>query len=170
MRQGKRTQRYRKWTKLTLVCDNASHLIAGAVVSIGPSNDSSYLPPAVTQAVEYRPIYRLLADGAYDAEPHHRLCREQLDIHSTVIPVNDRGRTVEPAAPYRRQMKRRFPKRIYRQRWQAESVMSRLKRRLGYALRSRRHDTRANECLIRVLTYNLMILYLIVKYGFYRAQ
>jgi len=50
-------------------------------------------------------------------------------------------------------------KRKYRQRWQVESVVSRLKRRLGYASRARRNETRATECLVRVLAYNLMILY-----------
>jgi len=53
-------------------------------------------------------------------------------------------------------MKRRFPEGKYRQRWQVESVVSRLKRRLGYALRARRNETRATEYLVRVLTYNLL--------------
>jgi len=91
IRQGKRTKRYRRWTKLTIVCHNASHLIAGAVVSVGPSSDSPYLPQAVRQAAKNLLIDRLLGDTGYDAEENHKFCRQELGIRSTVIPVNDRN-------------------------------------------------------------------------------
>ncbi len=167
MRQGKRTQRYRRWTKLTIVCHNASHLIAGGIVSTGPSNDCPYLMPAVTQATENLPIDRLLADAGYDAEANHRFCRQYLGIRSTVIAVNDRyHKQGELTGHYRRQMKKNFPKRKYCQRWQVESVMSRMKRRLGYALRGRTDESRSAECALRVLTYNLMLLYLLFTKNF----
>jgi hypothetical protein len=175
LRQGKHTQQYRRWTKLTIVCHNASHLIAGSIVSTGPSNDCPYLAPAVSQAVMNLPIERLLADAGYDAEANHKFCRQKLDIRSTIIPVNERGRKKgELAGHYRNQMKNNFPKRKFGQRWQVESVMSRMKRRLGYALRGRTNESRNTECGLRVLTYNLMLLYLffykglLIK-GFYRA-
>jgi len=159
IRQGKRTKRYRRWTKLTVVCHNASHLIAGAVVSIGPGTDSPYLPEAATQAVRNMPIDELLADCGYDAEANHRLCREKLGIRSTVIAINQRNRKAgRLKGRYRRQMAERFPKHQHNQRWQVESVVSRMKRRLGYALRARTDRSRATECLTRVLTYNLMLL------------
>jgi IS4 transposase len=164
MRQGKRTHRYRSWTKLTIVCHNFSHLIPAAVVSVGPDNDAPYFTPALRQAMEHLPIDRLLGDAAYDSEEHHRLCRQDLGIRFTAIPINDRGRPGLPSTRYRRQMAQRFPKRRYRQRWQVESVFSRMKRRLGSALRSRRNESRGIECLFRVLTYNLMIL-LFTCYG-----
>lgn len=164
MRQGKRTSRYRRWTKLTVVGDNSSHLIAGATVSLGPSNDSPYLAQTVTEAVEHLPIYRLLGDSGYDSEPNHQLCREQLGIGSTVIAYNNRRNSSGVVrGRYRRQMKNRFPKRKYRQRWQVESIFSRFKRRLGHFLRSRSDQGRGIECLFKVLTYNLMILYLLFK-------
>lgn len=164
IRQGKRTQKYRKWTKLTVVCHNRSHLIAGSLVGVGPSNDSPYLPAAVRQAVQHLSIDRLLADAGYDAETNHKLCREDLGIRSTVIPVNDRNtKTGMTSGRYRNQMKCSFPRREFRQRWQVESVFSRIKRRLGYALRAHKEETRETECQFRVLTYNLMILYLLFK-------
>lgn len=167
MRQGKRTQRYRRWTKLTIVCHNASHLIAASIVSNGPSNDCPYLIPAVAQAAENLSIDRLLADAGYDAESNHRFCRRQLDIRSTVIPINDRHRKKgQIQGHYRNQMKNNFPKRKFHQRWQVESVMSRMKRRLGYALRGRADESRSTECGMRVLTYNLMLLYLLFSKNF----
>lgn len=162
MRQCKRTRQYRRWTKLTIVCENNGHLIAGATVSKGPNNDAPFLPGAVHQATEWVSIHRLLADCGYDSENNHRYCREILGIPSTVIAVNDRYYKGGPLqGRYRRQMKTHFPKRKYRQRWQVESVFSRFKRRLGYALRSHSEAARKVECLVRVLTYNLMILYLL---------
>jgi hypothetical protein len=168
MRQGKRTQKYRRWTKLTIVCEHGSHLIAGATVSLGPNNDAVWLPETTDQAVEQIPIYRLLADCGYDSEKNHQYCREELGIASTVIAINDRYYKGGPLrGRYRRQMKERFPKQKYKQRWQVESVFSRFKRRLGYALRSQSHTARKVECLVRVLTYNLMILYLLFTKSLY---
>jgi hypothetical protein len=55
-------------------------------------------------------------------------------------------------------MKRRFFRKVYGQRWQAESVFSRYKRRLGSALTATSWMGQKREAYLRVLTYNLMIL------------
>jgi len=158
-RKGLRTEKYRRWTKLTAVCENQSYLIASAVVSAGPSTDCHYLEPAVEQAVRQVSIDTLLADSGYDAEYNHQLCREKFGIRSTVIPVNDRnlkyGRT---SGQHRRRMKQRFAACSYRKRWHIESVFSRFKRRLGNSLTARKNESRICECLLKVLTYNLMIV------------
>jgi transposase len=106
---------------------------------------------------------RLLADAAYDAEHNHLLCRQELGIRSTVIPLNERGGYGPPKTKYRAQMSRRFSRSIYGQRWQVESAISRNKRLLGSAVRACTHKTQAQECLVRVLTHNLMILRLSPK-------
>jgi hypothetical protein len=53
-----------------------------------------------------------------------------------------------------------------RQFFKIESIFSRFKRRPGYALTARSSKTRTVECLLRVLTYNLMIFYLLFKKSF----
>jgi hypothetical protein len=58
---------------------------------------------------------------------------------------------------FQRRGKRRG-RRLYGQRWQAESVFSRSKRRLGSALRARQWPNQKKEILLRVLTHNLLIL------------
>jgi transposase len=55
-------------------------------------------------------------------------------------------------------MKRRFCKHVYKQRVHVESSFSQDKRVLGSALRSRSEARRMQECLLRVLTHDLMIL------------
>lgn len=163
-RKSRRTNKYRKWTKLTAVCDNHSHLIASAVISTGPSTDCHYLRPAVTQAVKNISIGTLLADSGYDAEYNHRLCREEFGIRSTVIQINNRGlKYGRISGKHRRCMQQRFPVASYRKRWQVESVFSRFKRRLGGALTARTNESRTAECLLRVLTYNLMIVLFTLK-------
>jgi hypothetical protein len=158
----------KKWPKLTLVAHTASHLIVSSVLSTGPSQDAPLFEPAMLRASWNLPegIDRLLADGGYDSEANHRVAREGLGIRSTVINLNRRGKGVgrKPSprkwarTRYRRQMYRRFHRRKYRQRWQAESVISRFKRRLGSALRGRSGQSRERESDLRVFTHNLMIL------------
>jgi hypothetical protein len=152
---------------LAVACHTQSHLIAAAEVTVGPTNESPLFDHLAGEAGQHAVWDRLLADAAYDAEDHHATARELYGIRATVIPLNRRnhGRK-KPRTKYRRQMVRRFRKRpkgsrhkrVYGQRWQAESVFSRNKRLLGAALRNRSDESRERECLLRVLTHNLMLL------------
>ena len=102
-------RRRRHWPKLTAVADVATHLIAGAVVTRGPTQDSPQFPAAVRQAARRLAPTTLLGDAGYDAEHNHRLCRA-LGITTSVIALNARnmGRRW-PLAPERRALRRRFP-------------------------------------------------------------
>lgn len=108
----------------------------------------------------------MLADAAFDSEAHHAFARDELGIRSSVIPINTRGHPGPPGGAYRRQMARRFvpkpegsrSKRVYGQRWAVEGAFSRHKRRLGSALGGKSDSSRRSECLLRVLTHNVMLL------------
>ena len=147
------------WPKLTAACHTGSHLLLGAVVTRGPAQDSPQFPAVVRQARRRVRIGRVLGDAAYDAEHNHALCRERLGVAETLFRLNPRNTGRKwPKTPYRRAMKRGFPKAVYNQRWQVESAFSRHKRLLGPFLRARSLRSQRAECLIRVLTHNLMIL------------
>jgi hypothetical protein len=157
----------RRFTLLAVACHTGSHLIAAAEVAVGPTNESPFFDDLVGEAGQHALWDRLLADAAYDAEDNHAAARDVFAVRSTVIPLNRRGHGRRwPRTKYRRQMVRRFrqkPKgsrhrRVYGQRWQAESVFSRNKRLLGAALRGCSDESRERECLLRVLTHNLMLL------------
>jgi DDE family transposase len=149
----------RLWTKLTVACHTQSHLFTAATVTVGPANDSPQFRPAMHQASLAVTWDRVLADAAFDSEASHRLCREDLGVRATVIPINRRSQGRKwPKTRYRRQMKKRFPKRKAGQRWQVESAFSRHKRLLGSALRARSEAARQRECYLRVLIHNVMIL------------
>ncbi|MGH2541597.1 MAG: transposase [Ardenticatenaceae bacterium] len=158
-RAGQKRYSRHDWPKLTVVCHTQSHLLAGAVASRGPSQDSPEFFPAVCQAGLQFGWHRLLGDAGYDAEHNHQLCRDVLGMKSSLIALNKRGTGRKwPKTKYRRQMKRTANRQGYGQRWQVESAISRNKRLLGSALRSRSNQAQASECLFRVLTHNLMIL------------
>lgn len=154
------------WAKLTAAVDTASHFLAGATVTAGPSNDSPQFRPVMAQASLAIDWDRVLADAAFDTEAHHAYARGELGIRSSVIPINPRGNSGPPGGVYRSQMPRRFrPKpdgsrhrRVFGQRWQAESAFSRHKRRLGSSLSGKSDGSRERECRLRVLTHNLMLL------------
>jgi Transposase DDE domain len=157
-RCGRADSTHAAWPKLTAVFHTASQLIVGAVAARGPSQDSPDFPDAVRQAAANLRPRRLLADKGYDAEHNHVLCRQELGIRSTVIPLNPRNAPGPPKGRYRRMMHDRFPSRKYRHRAQAESGFSRHKRRLGSALTARSELNQFKELLIRTLTHNVMIL------------
>ena len=145
-------------SKLTVVCDTRTHLIAACRVRQGPAYDFRDLPQVLADAHQHVRFGQILADSGYDSEANHCFCRETLGIRSTVIACNRRGRAALPTGKYRRQRVQRFARKAYGNRWQGESVFSRNKRLFGSALRARSVATRKQECYIRVLTHNLMIL------------
>jgi hypothetical protein len=158
-RQGKRTDHYTDWPKVTAICETQTHLFFACIVTRGPNNDAPHFRPALLQADRYVHFDRILGDAGFDAEPNHRLAREELGIRSTVIPINPRrGVGESPQGKYRSQMARCFPCRLYHNRLQIESNFSRHKRLLGSALRSRSRWSRVRECYLRILTHNAMIL------------
>jgi len=162
MRRGEAKRpgrRRRAWPKLTAVVHTRSHLILGAVTGTGPTQDSPDFAPAMRQAAALVALDTALADAGYDAEHNHRLCREELGMRRSVIALNPRntGRRW-PKTPYRRAMRRRFPRALYHQRWHAESGFSQHKRRLGSALTARSTAAQRRELALRVLTHNLMLL------------
>jgi len=162
MRRGeakRRGRRKRAWPKLTAVLHTHSHLLLGAVTGTGPTQDSPAFAPALRQAAALLALDTVVADAAYDAEHNHRLCRETLGIRQSLIPLNPRntGRRW-PLTPYRRALRRHFPRAEYNQRWHVESGFSRHKRRLGSALTARSTPAQRRELALRVLVHNCMIL------------
>ncbi len=54
-------------------------------------------------------------------------------------------------------MKRRFNRRMYRQRWQVETVFGSIKRRQGSAVGGRSYWSRCRDLWLKVLTHNIML-------------
>lgn len=162
---GRRT-RQKHGPKPTVVADTATHRVLAADVGRAPTQDAPHLIPAVRAAVARAPIDTVFADAGYDSEANHATCRQELGVRRTVIALNGRGSRKWPRAKYRRQTVKRFRKerkgarhrRVYGQRWQAESVSSRLKRRLGAATAAVTRANQQTEILLKVVVHNIMLL------------
>lgn len=158
-RRGRRRgRRSPTWPKLTILVHTGSHLVAAAIPSRGPCVDHLEYVPALAEALQHLPLDLLLADAGYDAEHSHVWGREFFGISRTLVALNRRHAPLPPKTQYRREIHFDLPKDLYGQRWQAESAISRHKRRLGSSLRTRSDSRQANELRLRFLTHNLMIL------------
>lgn len=162
LRAGHKRYWMRKWPKLTAVYDLSTHLALAIHVCVGPCQDSPQFAPAIRGAAQRQKLSLVLADKGYDSEKNHEICREELRIPHTIIPVRRKSKLSPtrswPTTPYRREMKRVANREGYGQRWQAESAFSGLKRLLGSALRARTWAAQRAEISVRVLTHNCMIL------------
>jgi hypothetical protein len=152
-----------RYPKLSTVGDTATHLILGGVTDRGPKPDLVEGRATVEEALSHQLLGTLLGDLGYEAEYFHRFCREQRGIRS-IIPTRDRGRPRADGQPrpvrgrYRQLMKFHFPKVLYGQRWQGETIFSMLKRNYGSALRARGFHSQNREIRLRILTHDLGIL------------
>ena len=150
--------RQRGWPKLEAVVHTHSHLIIGAVPGVGPSQDSSYVSPAMRQTLDFLEVDPALADPGYDAEHNHRLDRAELGVRRTMIRPDRRNTGSRwPRTPYRRAMRRRFERELYDQRWQTERGFSQHKRHLGLARTARRDDAQGGGLVLCVIAHSLVL-------------
>jgi hypothetical protein len=120
---------YGYYPKLTVVCDCRNHLILAVKTTRGPCPDMATLIPTLQTLTARITIGTLLADAGYDSEQNHVYARDYRKI-LTIIPARAGRRTKNlPRTKYRRQMKERFNKTVYKQRSQVETVFSMLKQR-----------------------------------------
>jgi hypothetical protein len=81
--------------------------------------------------------------------------REDLGLGSIIPPVTGRPAHGLTQHPYRRQLQLAFPRKLYGQRWKAETLISVVKRRLGGAVTARRYWQQVRQTWLRGVTYNL---------------
>jgi hypothetical protein len=159
---------YKRFPKLSIVCDCSNHLILSAIMTRGPSVDINQFRETLKPAAERVQIETILADAGYDSEANHQYAREVYQIHTTIPARGGRPTSKLPKTLYRREMRTKFDKTVYGQRWQVETVFSMIKRNFGSALRSRKFWSQCREMMLLVLAHNIAIV-LFVKELFYRA-
>jgi hypothetical protein len=87
------------------------------------------LPAVVEAAFEQTRIGLVLADAEFDSENNHTYIRQQLGAQS-VIPAK-RGKKTWRVHGVCAEMRRAFPRRLYRRRALIESLFSSVKRKLS---------------------------------------
>lgn len=161
---------YRRYPKLGIIADCASHMILSCVRGLGPRPDVDQLLPLMENMTGQIFPETLLLDAGYDSENNHELLREYLEIESIIPPSAGRPTDKLPAGKWRWLMATDFdPEDLYGQRWQVETVMRMIKARQGESLTARSDRARNHELGLMVLTHNLMVVLRLIREGFYRA-
>ncbi|MGE3820470.1 MAG: transposase [Isosphaeraceae bacterium] len=155
---GARTA-YHAYSKLSLACDVVTHEVLALCVGTGPGPDVTEFVGLVDAARGRRKFERVLADAGHDSESNHRHARESLGV-GTLVPAT-KGRPPKDGKPptgrYRREMAESFDREAYGQRWQVETVMSMVKRRMGWTTWSRSDPGRGRDPRLLALTHNVLI-------------
>jgi hypothetical protein len=165
------TTTYTRFPKMELGVDCATHLVVALVTSLGPHPDTDRFRVLLFNLLRRVSTDTVLADAGYDSEGNHVFAREGCRVRS-VIPAETGRRFLDPTQLPRgrwRRLMRRYRDYRYGQRWQVETVMSMIKRRLGHALRARSENRRNAEMRLMVLTHNIMICFCRVE-GFLRSK
>lgn len=158
---------YRRWPKLSIVCDCKNHLILSAITIRGPGVDVNQFVRTLQPAVSAFVIKQILADAGYDSEANHRYAREQCKIKSIIPPKHGRPQlSPKPCkGKYREQMRTHFARKTYGQRWQVETVMSMIKRNQGDTVYARTYWAQCRDMMLMVLTHNIAIILLIKSFS-----
>ena len=160
------TTTYTRYPKLTFLIDCASHLILSLKTGTGPRPDSDELADLLAGIPRGLTLLSLVADAGFDSEPNHRLCRDEHGIRSLMPATHGRpSKNGKPPTGYwRRRMrsllatKRKRRRCGYTQRWQAETVVSMIKRNLGEELSGRTRHSRNRQMRLLVIVHNIMIV------------
>ena len=157
---GKRwqTTTYKRFPKLTILCDCDRHLVLSAVAGRGPGPDITHFERAVVAAAARAGLETLYGDAGFDAEWVHVMGREMLGVR-TIIPAGI-GRPTDkpPTGHYRRLMSQRIHLTSYGQRWQAETVFSMMKRRLGSAVNARSYWSQCRALMLKAVAHNVLVV------------
>ena len=150
---SKKPMAWRYWLKWLAVVDVSRHLLLAQTAHAGPFNDCARLRPLADQAHQVAPFKVVLADAEFDSERNHQHVRQTLGAQ-TVIPAK-RGKPEWKIKGIRALMRKDFPKKLYRQRVQIESVFSAVKRKLSGRAPGRSLLTQRLQALLLGLTFNL---------------
>jgi len=155
------TTTYRRFPKLSLLCDCATHLILAARPGRGPRPDQPTFGPLLDRLPHGFTLHSVLGDAGFDSEANHVYAREEHGIVSLIPPLSGRPTNKPPSGYYRRQMRRVLGPSQYGQRWQSETVFSMTKRNLTCELTTRSYWAQCRELMLLAIVHNVMIVLLI---------
>lgn len=151
---SKTRKKLKGFAKLSCIAAMSSLWILAARAHAGPGpNDRKDFLPLVAKAHSYTKFNMVVADKGYDSEFIHEWCRNVYKVKAiipTILP-KERVRT----GLYRLEMARRFPAKLYRQRYKIEGVFSAMKRKFGGSVKARSRDNQIKEALLKTVAYNL---------------
>jgi len=116
------TLTYRRFPKVGILCDCASHMILAVVPGRGPAPDGPHFPRRAGPGRRRVRIVTLAADAGYDSERSHEYARQDCGVRTLIPPLIGRPTEKPPRGYWRRQMKVSFAYDALHARWQVETV------------------------------------------------
>jgi hypothetical protein len=150
---GQKPLPWRHWLKWVVVADLDQQFLLAQIARRGPWNDCANLPAVVQTACQQTRIGLVLADAEFDSERNHTYIRKQLGARS-VIPAK-RGKKTWRIHGVRAEMRRSFPRQIYRRRALIETLFSSVKRKLSARAPGRTLPMQKRQALLLGLSFNL---------------
>lgn len=141
------------WVKWLIAVDVGRQVVLAQQARAGPVNDSANLRSVVGEARTVTAIRAVIADAEFDSERNHQFIRQELGAASA-IPAK-RGKPTWKIRGVRAQMRRRFPRKLYRQRALVETVFSVVKRKLSSRAPGRSLLTQRLQALLLGLAYDV---------------
>jgi hypothetical protein len=150
---GQKPLPWRHWLKWVVVADLDQQLLLSQKARRGPWNDCGSLPAVVERASQQTRIGLVLADAEFDSERNHTYIRRRLGARS-VIPAK-RGKKTWRVRGVRAEMRRAFPRKLYRRRALIETLFSSVKRKLSARAPGRSLGMQVRQALLLGLSFNL---------------
>jgi len=150
---GQKPLPWRHWLKWVVVADLDQQFLLSQSARRGPWNDCANLPTMVEAASQQTRIGVVLADAEFDSERNHTYIRQRLGAQS-VIPAK-RGKKTWRVRGVRAEMRRAFPRKLYRRRALIETVFSSVKRKLSARAPGRSLRMQMRQALLLGLSFNL---------------
>ncbi len=154
----KRKFRKKDFIKYSGIADLNNGLILATRIRKKRRHDTKDFKPLLRRARRQAKIKAIVGDKGYDNEKNHEFAREKIGAES-IIPLRHEDVPIwRTRGKYRKQLKRKFPKKKYNKRVRKESVISVLKRKYGSVLQSVKFKSQKNEVLFKVLGYNIDVI------------
>jgi hypothetical protein len=150
---GQKPLPWRHWLKWMVVADLDQQFLLWQSARRGPWNDCANLPSLSEAASQQTRIGVVLADAEFDSERNHAYLRRPLGARS-VIPAK-RGKKTWRVRGVRAEMRRAFPRKLYRRRALIETVFSSVKRKLSARAPGRSLRMQMRQALLLGLSFNL---------------
>lgn len=136
-----------------VVADLDQQFVLSQIALRGPWNDCANLTVVVKAASQETPIGLVLADAEFDSTRNHTYIRQQLGARS-VIPAK-RGKKTWRVRGRRAEMRRAFPRQLYRCSALIETLLSSVKRKLSARAPGRSLLMQMRQALLLGLSFNL---------------
>jgi len=166
----KRLERHRSYVKTTLVIDTRTQAVASVKPRLKIRHDLVDAEAELKKAARLGQVKSVVADKGYDSEQLLRFIKWELGAKPAISLKYQDKPLNKTHGGLRRNLKRRFPTKLYHQRSKSESVNSSIKRKYDSILHAKQNHTKRTETLLKILAHNLTLKIRGAIEVFYKAQ